>query len=64
MGGGTAPAAKSLPGQLAAMETSSHGHGGSVREDFVTITASMITEVPKPALYFGQCDAVTSLGSR
>jgi hypothetical protein len=39
---------------MGAMETSSHSHSGSVREDFTGITKSMITAVPKPVLQFGK----------
>ena len=48
------PADPGKSGAMAAMETSSHSHGGSVRDDFVSITRSMFTAVPPPVLYFGE----------
>ncbi|OCF32732.1 hypothetical protein I316_05653 [Kwoniella heveanensis BCC8398] len=48
---------------LGAREISAHGHGGSIAEDFYSITKGMITEVPKPVLVTGLAGTIPYLGT-
>ncbi|WVR09470.1 hypothetical protein IAU60_006537 [Kwoniella sp. DSM 27419] len=56
--GGSAEAAG-----LGAREVSAHGHGGSVTEDFFSITKGMFTAVPKPVLLTGLAGTIPYLGT-
>lgn len=46
-----------------AREQSSHSHGGNVKDDFVDITRSMFTNVPKPVLTVGLAGTIPYLGT-
>ncbi|RXK42439.1 hypothetical protein M231_00429 [Tremella mesenterica] len=48
---------------MAAMEQSSHSHGSTVKDDFYEITTSIVSSVPKPALYFGLAGTLPYLGT-
>ncbi|WVQ95102.1 hypothetical protein IAU59_002196 [Kwoniella sp. CBS 9459] len=48
---------------LGAREISAHGHGGSVTEDFYSVTRGMITDVPKPVLMTGLAGTIPYLGT-
>ncbi|EIW68252.1 hypothetical protein TREMEDRAFT_63425 [Tremella mesenterica DSM 1558] len=51
------------PPAMAAMEQSSHSHGSTVKDDFYEITTSIVSSVPKPALYFGLAGTLPYLGT-